>query len=57
MRNLIYEKTGLLPSISENGTRYVANMRLNLELLKVICDSEEGIVGIAGDYTGGVTGR
>jgi hypothetical protein len=57
MKNMIFEKTGLFPSIHENGTRYVANMRLNLELLRAISDFEEGIVRITGDYTGGITGR
>ncbi len=57
MRSLIYTKTGLLPSISDNGTRYLANMRLSLELLRDLCDAEEGILKIAGDYTGAVTGR
>lgn len=57
MKNLIFKKTGLLPSIYENGTHYVANMRLTLELLKVISESEEGIVKVSGDYTGGIAGR
>ena len=57
MKNLIFKKTGLLPSIYENGTHYVANMRLTLELLKVISESEEGIVKVSGDYTGGISGR
>jgi hypothetical protein len=57
MKNLIFKKTGLLPSVYENGTHYVANMRLTLELLKVISESEEGIVKVSGDYTGGVAGR
>jgi hypothetical protein len=57
MKNLIFEKTGFLPSITENGTHYVANMRLSLELLKEICDSQENIVRITGDYTGGIGGR
>jgi hypothetical protein len=57
MKNLIFKKTGLLPSVYENGTHYVANMRLTLELLKVISESEEGIVKVSGDYTGGVVGR
>jgi hypothetical protein len=57
MKNLIFEKTGLLPSIYENGTHYVANMRLSLELLKAICDSQECIVRLSGDYTGGISGR
>jgi hypothetical protein len=57
MKSMIFEKTGFLPSITENGTHYVANMRLSLELLKEICDSQKGIVKIAGDYTGGIGGR
>lgn len=57
MKNLIYKETGLLPSVYENGTHYVANMRLTLELLKVISESAEGVVKISGDYTGGITGR
>ena len=57
MKNLIFRKTGLLPSVYENGTHYVANMRLTLELLKVISESEEGIVKVSGDYTGGIAGR
>ena len=39
MRSMIFEKTGFLPSITENGTYYVANMRLSLELLKELCES------------------
>ena len=57
MKNLIFKKSGLLPSVYENGTHYVANMRLTLELLKVISESEEGIVKVSGDYTGGIAGR
>jgi hypothetical protein len=57
MKNLIFKKTGLLPSVYENGTHYIANMRLTLELLKAISESEEGIVKVSGDYTGGIAGR
>jgi hypothetical protein len=57
MKNMIFEKTGFLPSITENGTHYVANMRLSLELLKEMCESQEGIEKINGDYTGGIGGR
>lgn len=57
MKHLIFKKTGLLPSVYENGTHYVANMRLTLELLKAISESEEGIVKVSGDYTGGIAGR
>src|ERR687892_672775 len=57
MKGMIFEKTGFLPSITENGTHYVANMRLSLELLKEICESQKSIVKITGDYTGGIGGR
>lgn len=57
MKNMIFGKTGLLPTISESGTRYIANMRLTLELLWSISNFEEGIVRITGDYTGGIAGR
>jgi hypothetical protein len=57
MKSMIFEKTGFLPSITENGTHYVANVRLSLELLKEFCESQKDIVKIAGDYTGGIGGR
>jgi hypothetical protein len=57
MKSMIFEKTGFLPSITENGTHYVANMRLSLELLKEMCESQESILRITGDYIGGVGGR
>ncbi|MGH9978953.1 MAG: hypothetical protein ACRD8Z_24440 [Nitrososphaeraceae archaeon] len=56
MKSMIFEKTGFLPSITENGTHYVANMRLSLELLE-FCESQKDIVKITGDYTGGIGGR
>jgi hypothetical protein len=55
--SLLFEKTGFLPSIYENGTHYIANMRLSLELLKELCETQERIVRITGDYTGGISGR
>jgi hypothetical protein len=55
MKSMIFEKTGFLPSITENGT--VANMRLSLEFLKEFCESQQEIVKITGDYTGGIGGR
>jgi hypothetical protein len=57
MKNMIFEKTGFLPSITENGTHYVANMRLSIELLKEICETQQDIIRITGDYTGGISGR
>jgi hypothetical protein len=57
MKNMIFEKTGFLPSITENGTHYVANMRLSIELLKEMCETQQDIIRITGDYTGGISGR
>jgi hypothetical protein len=57
MKNMIFGKTGLLPTISESGTRYIANMRLTLELLWSISNFEGGIVRITGDFTDDITGR
>src|SRR5918996_6052493 len=57
MKSMIFEKTGFLPSITENGTYYVANMRLSLELLKEFCESQNDAIKITGDYTGGIGGR
>ena len=55
MKDQIYEKTGMLPTVYDNGTHYVTNQRLTLEILKEICDSNE-VMEVKGDYTGGVTG-
>lgn len=57
MKNMIFEKTGFIPSITDNGTHYIANMRLSLELLKEMCELQEEIEKITGDYTGGIGGR
>lgn len=57
MKSMIFEKTGFLPSITENGTHYIANMRLSLELLNEMCESQERIEKITGDYRGGIGGR
>lgn len=56
MRDYIMQKTGMVPSIHDNGTHYVVNQRLSLEFLKELSNLEE-VIDIAGDYTGGVTGR
>jgi hypothetical protein len=51
-KNYISEKTGMMPSIHDNGTHYVTNQRLTLEMLKEICDSDD-VVDIRGSYYGG----
>jgi hypothetical protein len=56
MRNMIIEKTGMVPAIYDKGTHYVTNHRLTLEMLKEISDLEY-IVEVTGEYTGGITAR
>jgi hypothetical protein len=51
-KNYISEKTGMMPSIHDNGTHYVTNQRLTLEMLKEICDSDD-VVDVRGSYCGG----
>ena len=55
VRNCIYEKTGTVPSIYDNGTHYVINQKLTLELLKEISDHED-VLEVTGVYTGGEGG-
>jgi hypothetical protein len=54
-RNHIYEMTGVLPAIYDNGTHYAANHRLTLEMLKEISNDND-IVEITGEYTGSIGG-
>jgi len=56
MKEHIYQTTGMLPAIYDNGTHYVTNQRLTLEILKEICASDD-VIEVTGDYTGTLTGR
>jgi hypothetical protein len=53
VREYIISKTGMSPAIYDNGTHYVTNQKLTLEILKEISDSEE-VIEVTGDYTGGL---
>ncbi|CAN5155399.1 hypothetical protein BH18THE2_BH18THE2_18760 [soil metagenome] len=55
LRERIWNATGMMPAIYDNGTHYVTNHRLTLEMLKTISDAEE-VVEVSGDYTGSITG-
>src|SRR6266487_6728057 len=55
-KKYIFEKTGMVPTIYEHGTHFVANHELTLEILKEISDSDD-VLEVAGDYTGNVTSR
>jgi hypothetical protein len=52
-KNYIYEKTGKMPSVLDNGTHYVTTQHLTLEILKEISDAED-VVDIRGSYCGGI---
>jgi hypothetical protein len=54
-RDLIFEKTGMIPAIYDNGTHYVANHRLTSEMLEQICKDED-VLEATGEYTGGIAG-
>jgi len=55
-KKYIFEKTGMVPAIYENGTLFVTNQKLTLQMLKEISDSDD-VLEVAGDYTGNITGR
>ena len=51
VRRYIIEKTGMSPEIYDNGTHYVTNQKLNLQMLKEISDSDD-VIEVTGEYTG-----
>lgn len=51
-RQYIMGKTGMAPAIFDNGTHYVTNQILTLEMLKEISDSDD-VLEIHGNYCGG----
>ena len=55
VRSYIIDKTGMSPAIYDNGTHYVTNQKLTLEILKEISDSED-VIEVTGEYTGGLGG-
>ena len=55
VREYIISKTGMSPAIYDDGTHYVTNQKLTLDMLKEISDSED-VVEVTGEYTGGVGG-
>lgn len=53
VRKYIIGKTGMSPAIYDNGTHYVTNQKLTLDILKEISDSED-VLEVTGEYTGGL---
>lgn len=56
MRDLIMEKTSMVPAIYDKGTHYVTNQRLALEMLEEI-SHYQNVVEVTGEYIDGITGR
>jgi hypothetical protein len=54
-RENILKKTGMVPAIYDNGTHYVTNQKLTMDMLKEISDSND-VLEVSGEYTGGVGG-
>ena len=52
----IWKTTGFVPAIYDNGTHYVTNMRLTLDILKKL-DDFHFVLEVTSDYTGTLTGR
>ena len=50
MRDCIYEKTGAMATVYDNGTHYVTNQKLSLEMLKEISDFN-GVIEVTGACT------
>ena len=55
-KKYIFEKTRMVPAIYDNGTHFVTNHKLTLEMLKEISDSDD-VVEVAGEYTANITAR
>jgi hypothetical protein len=54
-KDFIFQKTGMMPAIYDNGTHYVTNQKLTLEMLKEISDAED-VLEVTGEYTGSIGG-
>lgn len=54
-KDFIFQKTGIMPAIYDNGTHYVTNQKLTLEMLKEISDAED-VLEVTGEYTGSIGG-
>jgi hypothetical protein len=49
-RDFIHKKTGTVPTVYGNGTHYVTNQKLTLEILKEISDSKD-VIEVTGAST------
>jgi hypothetical protein len=51
--DFIFNKTGMMPAIYDNGIHYVTKQKLTLEMLKEISDSED-LMEVTGEHTGSI---
>jgi hypothetical protein len=54
-KDFILQKTGMMPAIYDNGTHYVTNQKLTIEMLKEISDAED-VLEVTGEYIGSIGG-
>ena len=50
-KEYVYKEAGMVPAVYDKSTRYVANQKLTLKILKKISDCED-VLEIAGEYSG-----
>ena len=50
-KEYVYKEAGMVPAVYDKYTRYVANQKLTLKILKKISDCED-VLEIAGEYSG-----
>jgi hypothetical protein len=50
IRDYVYKITGTVPTVYDNGTHYVTNQKLTLEMLKEISDPKD-VIEVTGAYT------
>lgn len=51
-KQVILEKTGMIPEVYDSGTHYLVNYKLSLETLKEISQCDPNILEIRGEYIG-----
>lgn len=51
-REYIIKKSGMVPAIYDNGTHYVTNQKLTIDMLKEISDPTD-VLEVSGEYTSG----
>ena len=55
VKELIFNKTVMMPAIYDNGTHFVTNQKLTVEMLKGISDSED-VLEITDEYIDSIGG-